>query len=144
MVLYMNFKDKVLSLCPEFKNDILSEGQKYIGYLSYLTAFSLILQSYHTNLVAKALLKITVSERLVPATKEDASKRGKLLTALLETSVPGSRDDMEVQIVQKIKKQLQSFESHLIALKREDDPEADDFKVLFKTFPKFLTTDSSI
>ena len=101
------------------------------------------MQSYNTNLVAKALLKITVSDCLVPDTKEDASKRGKLLTAHLETSVPGSRDDMEVQIVQKIKKQLQSFESHLIALKREDDPEADDFKILFKTFPKFLTTDSS-
>ncbi len=101
------------------------------------------MQSYDTNLVAKAVLKITVSDRLVPATREDASKRGKLLTALLETSVPGSRDDMEVQIVQKIKKQLQSYESHLIALQREEDPEADDFKILFRTFPKYLTTDSS-
>jgi len=50
---------------------------------------------------------------------------------------------MEDQIVQKIKKQLLGFESHLLALQSQEDPEADDFKILFRTFPKYLASDMS-
>ena len=75
MLLYMNYKDRVLALCPEFKNDILSEGSKYVGYLSYLTAFSLIMQSHDISHIAKAILSIAVAKSLVPSVKEEANKR---------------------------------------------------------------------
>ena len=71
------------------------------------------------------------------------TKKVKLLTTILQTTMPSAGDITEDQIVQKIKKQLQSYESHLIALLEQDDPEADDFKILFRSFPKYLSSSIS-
>ena len=71
------------------------------------------------------------------------TKKVKLLTTLLQTCMPSAGDITEDQIVQKIKKQLQSYEHHLIVLIEHDDPEADDFKILFRSFPKYLSSSIS-
>jgi len=145
MILNRNHQDRVLTLCPDFKTSVFLEGSKYLSYLSYIAAFSLVMQSYNVRLVAHAVQQLAVSKHMCEMVRSEQgnTKRAKLLTTLLQTSMPSAGDITEDQIVQKIKKQLQSYEGHLIALLEQDDPEADDFKILFRSFPKYLSSDKS-